>query len=156
MDKSRQNYYTQHLTFKKSAMIIPKNKLQKGMVIQNRYRNLEDKTKDYIFLVLQPLWLEKVHVLSLNEFSNIRFNDLAKETGLKVIPKFRKLGLDIPKLIMRKSAQRFYYGRLAKDMERYYNNGYRTLFLRRMGLVQLIDYDFDKDVMDLSDLDTSF
>ena len=57
---------------------------------------------------------------------------------------------------MRESAQRFYYGRLAKDMERYYNNGYRTLFLRRMGLVQLIDYDFDKDVMDLSDLDTSF
>ena len=85
MDKSRQNYYTQHLTFKKSAMIIPKNKLQKGMVIQNRYRNLEDKTKDYIFLVLQPLWLEKVHVLSLNEFSNIRFNDLAKETGLNFV-----------------------------------------------------------------------
>jgi len=144
----RPNYFAQHLTNKLSAMIIPKAQLQKGMVIQSRYKNLKDETKDYMFLVLQPLYLGKAHVLSLNEFTTLRLNELAKQTGLKVIPKFRKRGLDIPKLIMTESAQRFYYGQLARggDMERLYNNSYRTLFLKNLQLVQLIDYNFDEGI----------
>ena len=129
-------------------MIIPKAQLQKGMVIQSRYKNLEGETKDYMFLVLQPLYLGKTHMLSLNEFTVLRLNELARETGIRMIPKFKKRGLDIPKLIMRESAQRFYYGTLARggDMERLYNNSYRTLFLANLQLVQLIDYNFDESI----------
>ena len=144
----RPNYFAQHLTNKLSAMIIPKAQLQKGMVIQSRYKNLEGETKDYMFLVLQPLYLGKTHMLSLNEFTVLRLNELARETGIRMIPKFKKRGLDIPKLIMRESAQRFYYGTLARggDMERLYNNSYRTLFLANLQLVQLIDYNFDESI----------
>jgi hypothetical protein len=144
----RPNFFGQHLTNKMSAVIVPKSGLQKGMVIQTRYKNLEGGTSDYMFLILQPLYLAKVHVLSLNEFTVVRFNDLAKETGLRIIPKFRKRGLDIPKLIMNESAQRFYHGKLMRggDMERLYNNSYRTLFVNKISLCQLIDYDFDDSI----------
>ena len=144
----RPNFFAQHLTNKLSAMIIPKAQLQKGMVIQSRYKNLEGETKDYMFLVLHPLYLGKAHMLSLNEFTVLRFNELAFETGVRIIPKYKKRGLDIPKLIMRESAQRFYHSTLARggDMERLYNNSYRTLFLANLQLVQLIDYNFDEKI----------
>ena len=32
-------------------------------------------------------------------------------------------------------------------MERIYNNSYRTLFINKLALCQLIDYDFDDDIM---------
>ena len=145
----RPNFFGQHLTNKLSAAIIPKTQLEKGMVIQTRYQNIKGETNDYMFLVLNPLYLTKVHVLSLNEFTVVRFNELARETGIRMIPKFRKRGLDITKLIMRESSQRFYYGKLMRggDMERIYNNSYRTLFINKLALCQLIDYDFDDDIM---------
>jgi hypothetical protein len=149
------NYHNQHLTFKQSAVIIPKHQLQKGMVIQNRYKNLEGITKDYFFLILNPEYLRKVHVLSLNEISNIRFNELARKTGIRIIPRFKKRGLIIPRLTMIESSQRFYNSKLAAGMETLYNNSYRTLFLNNMQLVQLIDYRFDQDVDDLIDRNPS-
>jgi len=146
--KIRANYFSQHLMNKLSAAIVPKAGLEKGMVVQTRYKNLEGKTKDYMFLILQPLYQGKVHVLSLNEFTVYRFEELAKETGLRIIPKFKKRGLDIPKLIMVESAQRFYYGKLMRggDMERLYNNSYRTLFVNNISLCQLIDYNFSDNI----------
>ena len=88
-----------------------------------------------------------VHVLNLNEFSTINFNNLAKDTGIVEIKKYKKRALDIPKLIMEESSARFYVGTIRQDLKRYYNNSYRTLFLNKMGLVQLIDYAFDDDVI---------
>ena len=149
MAAPRPNYFGQHLTNKLSAAIIPKSDLQKGMIIQTRYRNLEGVSKDYMFLILQPLYIGKVHVLSLNEFTEYRLNELAKETNVRIIPKYKKRGLDIPKLVINESAQRFYYGKLQRgsDMLSLYNNSYRTLFVNKIALCQLIDYDFDPDVM---------
>jgi len=145
------NFFNQHLTFKQSAVIIPKHQLQKGMVVQNRYKNQKGETKDYMFLILNPDYYKKVHVLNLNEFSNMRFNDLARDTGIRLIPRFKKRGLIIPRLTMVESSQRFYYGRLAINIEKLYNNSYRTLFLKNMQLVQLIDYRFDQDIEDTLD-----
>jgi len=146
MAKPKANYYTQHLMKMQSRITIPKADLQKGMVITNLYENLENVKKRYMFLILNPVYQNKVHVLSLNEFSIIKFNDLAQDTGIKIIPKYKKRGLDIPKLIMESSSQRFYIGTLRKNLKNLYNNSYRTLFLNKLGLVQLIDYDFDNDV----------
>ena len=143
---SKANYYNQHLMKMQSRITIPKSDLQKGMVITNLYESLDSAKKRYMFLILNPIYRNKVHVLSLNEFSIIRFNDLAQDTGIKIIPKYKKRGLDIPKLIMESSSQRFYIGTLRKNLKNLYNNSYRTLFLNKLGLVQLIDYDFDDDV----------
>ena len=140
------NFYNQHLMKKKSSIIIPKHQLQKGMVVQNRYKNQQGETKDYMFLILNPEFKNKVHVLNLNEFTVTRFNDLARKTGIRVIPKFKKRGLIMPRLTMIESSQRFYYSKLAVDMESLYNNSYRTLFINSMNLVQLMDYQFDDDI----------
>jgi len=148
MASVRPNYFAQHLTNKLSAAIVPKSGLEKGMVIQTRYKNLENETSDYIFLVLQPGFKGKIHTLSLNEFTVSRFKELAASTGIRLIPRFRQRGLDIPKLIMNESAQRFYHSKLMRggDMERLYNNSYRTLFSNKLALCQLIDYDFGDNI----------
>ena len=141
------NYYGQHITNQNSSVIIPKTDLRKGMIIHNRYKNMEDEVKPYMFLVLNPAFHGKVHVLSLNEFSIKIFNDLARKVGVRLIHKYKKRALDIPKLIMRESSNRFYHHKLAGDrMEKLYNNSYRTLFIGRIGLIQLIDYRFDDDI----------
>ena len=142
------NYYGQHITNKNSSVIIPKVDLQKGMIIQNRYMNIEHETKPYVFLILNSLFRGKIHVLSLNEFSVKIFNSLARKTGVRLIPKYKKRALDMPKLIMRESSNRFYHNKLmsGKNMEQLYNNGYRTLFPQKLGLIQLIDYRFDDDI----------
>lgn len=141
------NYYNQHLMKMSSRLIIPKNELQKGMVVSNLYENREGEKKLYMFLILNPFFRNMVHVLNLNEFSTINFNNLAKDTGIVEIKKYKKRALDIPKLIMEESSARFYVGTIRQDLKRYYNNSYRTLFLNKMGLVQLIDYAFDNDVI---------
>ena len=118
------------------------------MVIQSRYTNKEGEIKPYLFLILNPSFRGKVHVLSLNEFSIKIFNSLARKTGVRIIPKFRKRALIIPKLIMTESSNRFYHRKLmvGKEMERLYNNGYRTLFGSKLGLIQLVDYRFEEDI----------
>ena len=146
MAQPRTNFYNQHLMKMQSRVIIPKNDLQKGMVINNLYKRNDGSKKQYMFLVLNPLYIGKVHVLSLNEFSVLKFQDLAEQTRIRIIPKYKKRGLDIPKLIMEQSSQRFYIGTLKRDLKRLYNNSYRTLLFNSMGMVTLIDYEFDRDV----------
>ena len=140
------NYHNQHLTAKQSSVIIPKSALQKGMVIQNRYTNLDNKSDNYMWLVLNPICENKVHVLNLNLMSSIQFNAMARRTGVRIIPKYRKRALEIPKLIMNESSQRFYHSKLSSNMDSMYSNSYRTIFPNKMGLVQLIDYRFDLDI----------
>ena len=142
------NYYNQHLIKMFSRIIIPKNDLQKGMIISNLYKNMEGEKKNYMFLVLNPIYRGKVHVLSLNEFTVARFNELARDTGIRWVYKYKKRGLDIPKLTMKESSNRFYYSKLSMNMEKLYNNSYRTLFFNSMGSVTLIDYQFDDDIME--------
>ena len=35
---------------------------------------------------------------------------------------------------------------VGEEMERLYNNGYRTLFGSKLGLIQLVDYRFEEDM----------
>lgn len=147
MAAPRANYFQQHLLKMNSRLIIPKKDLQKGMVVSNLYHNRAGEKKNYMFLILNPLFQNMTHVLNLNEFSTMIFNNLAKDTGVVEIPKYKKRALDIPKLIMENSSRRFYMGTLRQDMKRFYNNSYRTIFQNKMGLIQLIDYDFDDDVI---------
>ena len=73
MATPKPNFYNQHLMKMQSRLIIPKNDLQKGMVISNLYKRNDGSKKQYMFLVLNPLYVGKVHVLSLNEFSVLKF-----------------------------------------------------------------------------------
>ena len=142
------NYYNAHLTRKESSIIIPKAQLQKGMVIQTNYRAQESRLKPYMFVVLNSMYRGKVHLLSLNEMTVKQMNDMARRIGIRYIPKFRKKGLNFEKLIMTESSNRFYNHKLARNMDTWYNNSYRTFFIKQIRLVQLIDYRFDQDIED--------
>jgi len=149
-DNVRPNYFNQHLAFKQAQTIIPKHSLEKGMIFQNRYKSRDGKTRDYMFVVLNPLYTidRKIHVLSLNEMTKIEFNNMARRTGVRVIPKYKKKGLILPKLVMNESSKRFYNKRLAPYFDRWYNNSYRTLTLGNVGTTILVDYKFDDDIED--------
>ena len=47
MAELRPNYYNQHLIKMFSRIIIPKNDLQKGMIISNLYKNINGEKKNY-------------------------------------------------------------------------------------------------------------
>lgn len=140
------NYYNTHLTKKESSVIIPKFALEKGMIIQARYTNVDKKSKLYMFVVLNRDFRGKVHLLSLNEMTTHQLNDMARRTGIRIIPNFKKRGLDFEKLTIMESSNRFYHRKLAGNMDTMYNHSYRTFFASKLGLVQLIDYRFDKDI----------
>jgi hypothetical protein len=144
-----QNYYNQHIRSKESTVVITKNLLEKGMIIQSRYKNLAGKSKDYMFVVLNKSFEGKVHLLSLNEMSPVQLNNLARKTGVRWIPKYEKRGLDFEKLIMKESSSRFYHKNLAKGMDRDFNNSYRTFFADKLTGVKLVDYLFDEDIENL-------
>lgn len=142
------NYYNQHLMKKESSLIIPKHALHKGMIIQSRYKTINDGSHNYMFVVLNPDFRGKVHLLSLNEMTTIQLNNMARRVGIRMIPKYKKRGLNFEKLIMTESSNRFYHSKLAGNMDLWYNHSYRTFFKKNIGLVQLVDYRWDKDIED--------
>jgi len=140
------NYYNSHVGKKQSSLIIPKYDLQKGMIVQANYQTQDKKLKPYMFVVLNREFRGKVHLLSLNEMSPIQLNNMARRVGVRVIPKFKKRGLDFEKIIMTESSNRFYNSKLAGNMDSWYNDSYRTFFLKNIRLIQLIDYKWDEDI----------
>ena len=47
---------------------------------------------------------------------------------------------------MTESSNRFYNSKIASNMDLWYNNSYRTFFLKNIRLIQLIDYKWDEDI----------
>ena len=84
-----------------------------------------------------------MHAISLKWFSRGDLNDLAESTGLVIIPRYKVRGLNIPKLEMTASSNRFYNSKLkgARDV-------YRTYFLNKVSGVALIEYKFNKNLED--------
>jgi len=130
-------------------VIITQSQLEKGMIIQSRYTNLDNKSNNYMFVVLNGGFDGKIHLLSLNEMTSKQLNDMARRTGIRMIPRFQKRGLDFEKLVMNESSRRFYHRKLAKNMDKMYNNSYRTFFTNKLRSVFLVDYRFDKDIEDM-------
>ena len=77
-----------------SQVQIPIRKVEKGMIVKARYSPIIDNkrasAKEYMLLILNPIYLNKVHALTLDAFGYIRLNELADLTGLKYIPSFQK------------------------------------------------------------------
>ncbi len=135
-----------------SQVQISKSRIEKGMVLRVRYspitsRNTRDSAREYMILVLNPLWQKKVHALTLDNFSNVRLNQLAEDVGLVYIPQFqKKRKLNIPKLEMRTSSQRFYASFLKKDMQTKWGASYRTFDIQHFNKMFLVDYKFSDTI----------
>jgi len=121
------------------------------MIVKARYNpkdgDVRRGAQEYMLLILNPIWQKKVHALSLDAFSNVRLNQLAEDVGLVYIPQFKKKRkVNIPKLEMRTSSQRFYASFLRKDMSTKWGNSYRTFDIKHFNKLFLVDYKFNDSV----------
>ena len=107
-----------------------------------------------MFLILNPSYktpgtlLPKVHALSMDLFSPSVLNKMAEDIGVRYIPKFqKKIGLDVPKLIIEQSSQRFYSQKIRREIKTKYENSYRTLLPKNFSQIRLVDYKFNKAIL---------
>jgi len=155
-----QNHLGTHKTkiIRGKRVSLSTGNLQKGMIVEARYKpkgkgGKPGAIKKYMLLILNPKYKGKandnmVHALTLNNFTPQILNQLASQIGLSYIPKYQKMvALDIPKMIMDESSQRFYSSQLKKDIGNKYGSSYRTMLIKSFSGMELVNYNFDKSVL---------
>ena len=136
-----------HLKQGMTRHIIRPTQLEKGMIVYFRYKKVSGEGGQYVMTVLNPLYEGKLHALSMNEINLQAFRDFAKGFGVRYIPAFQKSrAVDLPKIDMAMSSQRVYTGRVKKQLADKLNNSYRTLVLKNISGLQLLDYDFGAEL----------
>lgn len=154
-------FLSQHKTRRDStkSVNLRLSDLQKGMIVAARYSPMTNegkkgKANEYMFLILNPSYktpgtvIAKVHALSMDLFSPGVLDKMAEDIGVRYIPKFqKKVGLDVPKLIIEQSSQRFYSSKIRKEIKTKYENSYRTLLPKNFSQIRLVDYKFSKKVI---------
>jgi len=132
----------------KSQFQLQKSRLEKGMIVRVRYTPIisgkqRGPAVEYMLLILNPIFKKKIHALSLDNFGFVRLNELATETGIVYIPSFaKKRKLNLPKLEMKQSSQRFYATSLKRDMSTKWGDSYRTFDEKFFNKIFLVDYKF--------------
>jgi hypothetical protein len=121
--------------------------MEKGMVVYLRYKTVGGEGRQYAATVLNPLYKGKLHMISMNEIKLQDFRNFVKGFGVRYIPRFAKTrGIDLPKIDMAVSSKRIYEGRVKPELSTKLNNSYRTLILKNVSGLQLLDYDFGPEL----------
>ena len=140
-----------HLKLGNTRHIINNTQLEKGMVVTFRYKTVAGEGKQYVATVLNPRWPvdknPKLHCLSMNEITIPDYRSFAKLFGIRVTPRFQKArGVNLPKINMAISSRRLYEGKVKPLLANKLNASYRTLILKNISGLQLLDYDFGPDL----------
>ena len=140
-----------HLKHGMTRHIITQNQLEKGMVVYFRYKTIKGEGKQYVGTVLNPKWPvaknPKLHIISMNEIKLNDFRSFVKGFGIRVIPAFQKSrAVDLPKIDMSASSRRIYEGKVKPALANILNNSYRTLILKNISGLQILDYDFGPEL----------
>lgn len=136
-----------HLKHGMTRHIVRPNQLEKGMVVYFRYKTVSREGRQYVATVLNPNFKNKLHVISMNEINLQDYRNFAKGFGIKYIPRFQKArGIDLPKINMTMSSRRIYEGRVKPELSTVLNNSYRTLIIKEITGLQLLDYDFGTEL----------
>tara|TARA_R100001377_G_scaffold82636_1_gene63233 strand:- start:52 stop:501 length:450 start_codon:yes stop_codon:yes gene_type:complete len=145
------SHLNEHTTRINKRVIVPVSRLQKGMVVESRYKPQDSEAKRYMLLILQPKYNNFVHALNLDVFSYRAFDELALEQGLRYIPSFAKYrGINMPKLILETSSRRFYFSNLKSKLKNDFNRAYRTMNYNKFSTISLVDYKFSIDTQKLA------
>ena len=139
-------HLNEHLRRANQKLAIAKGQLNKGMVIEIMYKPDKGNLKRYVLTVLNPSFQGKMHAISMENVSYGDYASFVESTGIKYIPKFQKYrGVDIPKVTMDISSNRFYYSRVkgAPSLD----TSYRMFNINKINSVRLIDYNFDEHLM---------
>jgi|TARA_R110000823_G_scaffold241988_2_gene366569 hypothetical protein len=113
------------------------------MIIKCRYSSQDLSTGEYIFLVLDTWYKGHLHALSLREFNTRIFRNLAEQTGTTPVPGLLFEKNNVQRLTMTGSPRSTYQRLLKAGMANKYNTGYRTLDIKKMSGIMLIEYDFE-------------
>jgi len=137
------NFLSEHNTRVKSRTVIPRAKLTEGMIIKCRYASQDLSSGEYILLVLDANYKGHLHALSLNEFNSRTFRDLASKVGTTPVlgPLFEKN--NILKLTLPGSPRAMYGGLLKSGMGSKYNTSYRTLDIKMMTGIMILEYNLE-------------
>jgi hypothetical protein len=136
-----------HLKHGMTRHIIRPNQLEKGMICFLRYKTIGGEGRQYAATILNPMWENKLHILSMNEINLQDFRNFAKGFGIRYIPAFQKSrAVDLPKIDMSISSKRLYEGKVKPLLATKLNASYRTLVLKNISGLQLLDYDFGPEL----------
>tara|TARA_R100000234_G_C4964393_1_gene163239 strand:+ start:198 stop:638 length:441 start_codon:yes stop_codon:yes gene_type:complete len=136
-----------HLKHGMTRHIVRPNQLEKGMVVYFRYKTVSGEGRQYVATVLNPNFKNKLHVISMNEINLQDYRNFAKGFGIRYIPRFQKTrGIDLPKINMAVSSKRIYEGKVKPELSTVLNNSYRTLIIKEITGLQLLDYDFGREL----------
>ena len=135
------NYYTTHLTRTSDPKTVTKNKLERGMVVKMRYKKA-DGVKNYVVLILQPDWENKLHALSFNNIPPQKVLSIAEgyDEVLSESVKVRKLGLT--KIDINTTSKEFYTSEIKNDKN--LKVGYRTFNLDKIQGLTVVNYNWGK------------
>jgi len=119
------------------------NKLEKGMIVYFKYKTLSGEGRQYVATVLDNNRDSKLHILSMNEIKLQDFRGFAKEFGVVYIR--AKIG-NFAMIKMNISSKALYEGKVKKQLAAKLNDSYRTLLLKNISAVQVLNYDFGTEL----------
>tara|TARA_R110000737_G_C14588971_1_gene487117 strand:- start:1238 stop:1678 length:441 start_codon:yes stop_codon:yes gene_type:complete len=136
-----------HLKHTRSRLAISPNALEKGMVLFLRYKTIGGESRQYVATVLNANFEGKLHILSMNEIKLQDFRNFAEGFGITYIPRFKKAtGVNIPKMSLSISSKAIYEGVVKPELAASLNASYRTLILKNISGLQLLEYDFGPEL----------
>ena len=139
-------HLNEHLRRANQKLAIAKAQLNKGMVVELLYKPDKGNIKRYVLTVLNPSFQGKMHAISMENISYSEYASFVESVGIMYIPKFQKYrGVNIPKVTMNVSSNRFYYGSVKSTST--LDSSYRVFNISKINSVRLIDYDFDEKLI---------
>lgn len=138
-------HLNEHLRRANQKLAIAKGQLEKGMVVEMMYKPEKGNLKLYVLTVLNANYQGKLHAISMENISHNAYTDFVDGVGIRYIPRYQKYrGVNVSKVIMDISSRRFYVGKLRDNLK----DCYRTFNVKKINSIRLIDYAFDKKLIE--------
>ena len=118
--------------------------MRAGMFVYGTYVDRKGNRTQKCFLILNHFYLGKIHALSLSAIQPQRFISLARQTNLLYLTQPRYKALKMEQLQIDRG-QRFY------NSQRNLAGSYRTLEIKSLSNVFVIDYKFPSDIIILNE-----
>ena len=148
------SYLIQHRQNILQEAPLAKAALTKGMIARVRYKKLNNKSKEYWLLILQPKYIVPgesntlLHALDLDALSLSDFFRLVERLGIVGSRSlWRNRRLDIDKLQLDMSSKRFYLGNIkaVKNL----GNCYKTFIWDNISSSRVCNYNFGDSFEDI-------
>ena len=144
------DFTSQHVANFDQRQRIAKQSLRPGMIVYGSYTDRHKKVKQRCYLILNHYYMNKIHALSLSAVAPQRFIALARQTNLLYLTQPRYKALKIEQLQIDRGA-RFYNSTLRAQLKQNLKGSYRTLEIKSLSNVFVIDYKFPREIQILNE-----